>query len=56
MGQSVVAVATLLVIGTIIATLVFNAKGTASVLNSIGGLWMSGLQGAAGQKISGAAG
>lgn len=51
MGQQLVAIATLVIIGAIIADLIFHPQGTGVLVNGISGLWRNGLQAAAGQTV-----
>lgn len=48
----IIGIATLVVLGAIIADLVLHPQGTGVIVNGISGLWRSGLQAAGGQKIS----
>lgn len=52
MGQRIVAILMLLVIGVIIADLVLHPQGTATIANGISSIWKSGVQGAAGQQVT----
>jgi hypothetical protein len=51
MGQRLVAIAMLVVVGAIIADLIFHPQGTGILVNGISGLWRNGLQAAAGQNV-----
>lgn len=45
-------VATLIVLGAILANLVLHPTGTGVIINGISGLWRSGLQAAGGQQVT----
>lgn len=47
--QQVIGIATLIVIGAILADAIVHGDQTASVLNAIGGLWKTGLNATLGQ-------
>lgn len=49
MFQQVIGVATLIVVGAIIADLVIHPQGTGTLINGISGLWKSGLNATLGQ-------
>lgn len=51
MGQRLVAVLMLIVVGAILADLVFHPQGTGVLVNGLSGLWRNGLQAAAGQNV-----
>ncbi len=51
MVAQIVGLATLVIVGGIIADLVVNYKGSASLINGIQGLWSSSLQGVTGQTV-----
>lgn len=49
MGQQIIGVATLIVIGAILADLVIHPQGTSTLINGITGAWKSGLNATLGQ-------
>ena len=51
MGQRLVAVLMLIVVGAILADLVFHPQGTGVLVNGLSGLWRNGLQAASGQGV-----
>jgi hypothetical protein len=51
MGQKIVGVLVLIVIGVIIADLVTHPQGTGTVINGISNIWRTGIQGASGQQV-----
>ena len=51
MGQRLVAVLMLIVVGAIVADLVLHPQGTGVILNGLSGLWRNGLQAAGGQAV-----
>jgi L-asparagine transporter-like permease len=53
MGQKIVAVLMLIVVGAILADLVFHPQGTGVLVNGLSSLWKTGIQGAAGQNVTG---
>lgn len=47
--QQVIAIATLVIVAAIIADLVIHPAGTGALVNGLGGLWRTSINGALGQ-------
>jgi hypothetical protein len=51
MGQRLVAILMLIVVGAIVADLVLHPNGTGVLVNGITSFWKTGVQAAAGQQV-----